>query len=112
MAMKVRPREDKAGWLDRRSVYTVLAVETTGENEILLRIESENAQTPALFPAKEFELLDDSIPSIWTISIEPSGTLDLRPVSWRRPGFWEDFFDGDMTARQLYEQARDAILAD
>ena len=48
------------------------------------------------------------MPKSWIASQTANDSLDIGLVSWNVPGLWDDFYDGDSTAEQIYR--REAML--
>ncbi len=113
MKVILKPKATNApnvrGWLEQSRPYFVLAVEATSNGASWYRIESEDNETPALFEADLFEIVDPSIPAAWIVVRQGNLPLQLMPTSWSDDGFWERFFDGDTTAQEDYEEAKFAI---
>jgi hypothetical protein len=102
------------GWLKAQKQYLVLSVEAagTGASRNFYRIESEDNNTPALFEADLFRLVDPRLPSCW-IAVQQEGvSLQLMPASWAGDDYWERFFDGEPAARRKYEDAMRDMLTE
>lgn len=39
-----------------------------------------------------------------------TGSVELGPEAWSRPGFWEQYFEGEAAALAAYEEAFAAIM--
>jgi hypothetical protein len=95
------------GWLKAEKQYLVLSVETTGTgaSDNSYRIESEDINTPALFEADLFRLVDPRLPSCWIAVRQEGAPLQLMPASWAEGDYWKRFFDGEPAARREYMDA-------
>lgn len=47
--------------------------------------------------------VDGAIAESWTAQIGEGGVLELAPVSWLAPGFWEAYYDGDPSVTDAVE---------
>ena len=88
--------------------YVVLGVSATIGHSIDVRITSDDG-THSLWPIDIFEVVEDSLSSSWVAKIDRQ-RLMLCPSSWSRPGFWEDYFNGEKEAVMQFDIERDRIL--
>ncbi len=107
------PRDDQPGWLAHGQEYEVVEVVFNPSSDPLMqamfRIEAD--ETPALFPAQQFTVVDGSLPRSWTIEVGDQGDVTIGPERWQRwqgrHSFWEDFFSGipevEGPAREAFE---------
>lgn len=61
-----------------------------------IRILDEDGGSPSLWPLDMFEVVSPRISANWGAAIKTVDGrtyLDLAPVAWLRPGFWQDYFD-------------------
>lgn len=99
--MRVRLKPSSAdshpGWLTPGRSYVVLEVIHSPhcDGEVGYRIESDDARTPAIFDAGDFLIVDAAVSPSRVVIREDGGSAEA--------GFWESFFDGDPTARSLYD---------
>jgi hypothetical protein len=68
------------------------------------------------YEAKDFEVLEHTLPSNWIYSARENGFL-LEPATWTRPGHWDDLLnEADPRDRQRawadHRAERDLILAE
>lgn len=94
--------------------YPVLEVITTA-GRVLLRIPERpdllvERDTPGLWDAAMFTVVSRRAPACWVAGLE-DGQVTLAPKEWQRPGFWEDYFDGEPTAGAEYERFRAEALS-
>lgn len=94
--------------------YPVLEVITTARR-VLLRIPERpdvllERDTPGLWDAAMFTVVSSRVPDCWVAGLE-DGQVTLAPKEWQRPGFWEDYFDGEPTAGAEYERLRVEVLS-
>ena len=90
--------------------FKVLAVliDTDAPWPILLCLDSDAG---ALWePAVMFETIDGRMPSNWTASLWPDGSLHLAPEAFLRPGFWDAYSEYEQTARATFERERQLML--
>ncbi|MGW6396439.1 hypothetical protein ACWFR1_39430 [Streptomyces sp. NPDC055103] len=57
-----------------------------------------------------FTVVSSRVPDCWVAGLE-DGRVTLAPKEWQRPGFWEDYFDGEPTAGAEYERLRAEVLS-
>ena len=96
-------------WLKVGATYDVLSISVDERGRCLFRIAADQQDDPGLFSSTQFELVDNSLPTIWTITLARGGGMFLGPSEWAKPGFWEAYFDGDEQSRQVYRRDRSAI---
>jgi hypothetical protein len=117
--VKVRflaPGRDTTGSRRESTAFTV------GGEYVVLAIRADNAgvqflvlddlsREPAWLNAKEFDLVSDEIPSNWAIQVGSAGAVDIvyaAPPSWRRPGFFDEYWSDDPKlngpAREVFER--------
>ena len=68
--------------------YTVIGIE--GDD---YRIICEDDNEPYLYPPDCFEIIDSSIPDFWVTEFGEDGERYSYPPSWKKVGFFEDYFD-------------------
>ncbi|MEQ1787423.1 MAG: hypothetical protein ABL966_10245 [Acidimicrobiales bacterium] len=108
---------ERFGSLDDGSEYDVLEITVSPSSSlpdmrVMLRIEVED--TPALFSAEMFRLVDGSLPQTWATELGDGAHLTLGPKRWQdwrgQYSFWEDFFSGvpdvEKPAREAFEAER------
>ena len=102
--MIVQYIKETSGWLRTGSNYAVQEIFFEKQRGVSYRIISDDAATPAFFPANECTIIDGSIPSSWKAHIYDTGSFVLSPPAWLEPGFWERYFDDDPEAKRIFEQ--------
>lgn len=90
--------------------YIVLEAEIYSDKILYRLIGNNSDQSPVLHNASQFELVSGRIPPNWGISQLKSGAFILGPESWQTPGFWEDCFEGDLTALEIYKREARIIM--
>lgn len=85
-------------WATLDAEYVVPAVEAAPSGRVELRIIGDDGPTPVLFQSEMFMTISTDVPSSWVASIGEGRAFDLAPSKWLRPGFWEDYFNGDPQA--------------
>jgi len=98
-------------WLTLGKNYHVLTLSVSDAGSIEYRLISDNNNTPALFPAVQFKIIEPTLPRTWVVERIGESYLELAPQSWLDEGFWERFFDGDPSAVAIYEREKCKILA-
>jgi hypothetical protein len=97
------------GWLTVGQIYTVLEILVRPGHYILFRLISDDANTPALFDSRQFEIVSNKIPSNW-VAVLHEQELHITPEKWLIPGFWEDYFDGVAEATKNFEEEKRLII--
>lgn len=98
-------------WLTLDREYSVLSVAATPGGPVELQVLSDDERTPGWFNSAMFLVVDASFPPNWTMAIDEDGALEMTPARWAAPGFWGSFFDGEPTARRIYEEELPQLLA-
>lgn len=99
-------------WLRVGREYVVLSIFENAEREKYYRIATHadgGFGSLGLFPSSAFKVTDESWPDTWVKEIS-NGDTSIAPKAWQRLGFWEDFYDGDRQAEDLFRDERDKIL--
>ncbi len=92
----------KDEWLTIGKEYLVLGVYGR-ESTIKYRLLGDDKTTPAMHNAENFDLTSEKIPSNWLFRVYPEvSEWAFTPSAWAKEGFWMAFFDGDPTARILF----------
>lgn len=66
-----------------------------------LNIISFTPDSPSLYDARQFEVVDPTIPDHWVIEINGNWTT-IGPPEFMADGFWEAFHDGEPEAEAIY----------
>ncbi len=103
--------ETSSAWLCLHSEYEVLELSAFPDRRVELRLVSEETSIPALFDSEMFITTDGTVPRTWSIKIDEGGVVRLAPEPWLVPGFWEDYFDRDPAAVEIYEEQKAAMLS-
>jgi hypothetical protein len=99
-------------WLTLGQTYVVLAVYALPGKSVQYRLIGNDGCTPAVFDSQQFRITDDTLFSNWKISVGEHNTLRLEPAEWKRPGFWEEYFDGSEEAQHSFEREKNLIIAE
>ena len=100
----VKPADGGGGdYLTNGAVYEVIEVHRS-KTRTSFRIASDD-EIPALFDARGFVTVDDSIPADWRVEAT-TDHVTLGPAQFVAGGFWEDYFDGNEMALELYERRK------
>lgn len=102
-----RPAET-SDWVTVGVDYPVIESRSGRDGRSWVRIITNGGES-GLFPPSMFTTVDDSIPVNWVSIVRETG-VTLTPESWGVPGFWEDFYDGDLAARNVYFDELAVIL--
>lgn len=60
--------------------------------------------TPGIFDGKFFEVTDNTIPKDFIYKLNDKGLINLMPESISYDSFWEDFFNDDINAIELFKE--------
>lgn len=77
-------------------VYTVVGIEAE-----YYRVISDNLE-PILYAKELFEIIDPSYPSEWIRREFDDGEYYIEPLEFSGVGFFEDYFEGDEKAKDIY----------
>lgn len=94
---------DKSSWITVGKEYIVLAIEVR-PHKVSYLIASDSDQMPILANAIQFEIISGKIPSSWQITSDVFAFLVFEPKAWHEPGFWEDCYDHDPKAGEIYRR--------
>lgn len=80
-------------------------------NWVSARVEvASHDGSPVLVPLDgTVEVVDARLSGRWRAELV-NGALFLAPALWLRPGFWEQFFDGDPAAERDFRLERDLLV--
>ncbi|ODN43254.1 hypothetical protein [Piscirickettsia litoralis] len=90
-------------------VYVVLEMYQSRRRGNTYRLLSDDDKTPTLFDANQFETVEEKHASSWEVR-ESATRKVCSPLAWNKPGFWEEFFDGEPSARAIYQKELEIIL--
>ncbi len=94
---------DGDSWLREGRIYAVQSIYVSADEGVQYRILGEEPNTPALFAAGDFEIIDATMPPTWIVFDLGSRNFVIGPADWTSPGYWELYFEGDQEARQKFE---------
>jgi hypothetical protein len=100
--------QERSSWLKVGGIYHVLRVQIEPSRTMFHLVGEE--RTPALFQPELFEVVSARLPETWVAASSRPGFLDLAPLSWTVPGFWESFYDGDPDAIACFNEERTLIV--
>ena len=83
-------------------VYEVLAIEADWYRLLMDETDPLCPNEPLLFDPSCFSIVDDEEPACWVMEMGDDGDRYAGPERWGRVGFFEDFFDGDASAREQF----------
>jgi len=101
--------QEKSSWLTIGKEYIVLAIEIR-QDKVLFLIASDSNEQPVLQNAIQFEVLSKKIPSTWRILPGALELFTLEPKAWQEPGFWEDCYDHEPGALEIYKREARVIM--
>jgi hypothetical protein len=93
----------KSAWLTIGKEYIVLAIEVR-QDKVSFLIASDSNEQPVLQSALQFEILNKKIPTTWQISPGVIELFTIGPKAWYEPGFWEDCYNHDPAALEIYKR--------
>jgi len=96
--------EEISSWLTVGKTYLVLSVYAFVGRDLMLRVIGDSDNTPILVTARQFATVCNEVPSNWRAIIDDDGSFRLTPEPWSKPGFWEDYFNGEPAAEQLFAE--------
>lgn len=98
-------------WLTIGREYIVLEIDLKPGKDTLYRLLNDDKDNRSgLHNAIQFQVVSGKLPPNWQINQRESGSLVLGPVLWRQLGFWEDFYDGNFEAIEIYKKEVIKIL--
>jgi len=89
---------ESSPWVTLHREYPVVSLLAEPGGRVQLQILTDDGRSLGWFDSTNFMTVDGSIPSNWTTRVGEGGTLELAPAVWLAPGFWEAYYDGDLTA--------------
>ncbi len=99
-----KQQQDISHWLKIGNEYIVLEVLISPEKKIHYRLVGENQdKMPALYDAKQFITTSNEIPSSWIVTQSPNGVILFSPRPWQSLGFWEECYDCEPKALEIYK---------
>lgn len=96
-------------WLTIGKEYLVLEMSVYPGKKILYRLPSDENNSPVLFDSAQFEVVSGKIPTTWVID-QSKYSLTLSPLVWKKSGFWEDVFNYEDSAIEIYKKEARKIL--
>ncbi len=96
----------RSRWLSVGTQYHALGVSLDERSILETRMIGDDGVTPAIYRLSQFEIVSPRIPSSWVIEWRGGCVLEIAPARWLADGFWERYFDGDVEARQVFEEER------
>jgi hypothetical protein len=96
-------KPDLKAWSRPGEEYVVLAIGGAGGASQFRILGPQGS--PALFEASDFEITDPAVDPSWIVRRDASGSVELLPAEWARPGFWVDYFDDEPAAVADFRRA-------
>lgn len=90
-------------WLTIGKEYVVL--EIYPDEKIFYRLVGDNGdKMPALYNASQFVVVSGQLPKNWAVSQRDNGALIISPSAWKHLTFWDDCYDHDPKALEIYKR--------
>lgn len=102
--------EESNSWLSIGKTYHVMCLSIEPGQVCKLRLIGDDNRTPALHDIRQFELISSFIPPSWVVNFLLNGYVEFGPAIWNEKGFWEQYFDDDSKAIQIFEEERKKII--
>ena len=99
----------QAGWLTLHREYLLLAVLALPGRSVKFRVLSDDGRTPILADSTLFAAPIRPLPDTWAAAVTEGGVVEIGPISWLEPGFWERFFDGEPPAVEAFREGVDSL---
>lgn len=96
--------QETSAWLTMGKEYVVLAIEIYPTKNLYLIVDDTSNQAPGLHDAKQFEVLSHKVPSNWVINPGGLEILTISPEHWQKSTFWEECYDGNPLALEIYKR--------
>lgn len=113
MKVIAKPSASSAvGWLEEAVALTVLAVSIAPVDGAKFLLWSSLQESVAVFPAGDFDVVDNCLSQRWVFSVNTRGFVYLAPDAWQAEGFWERYEDGDPNAEKIFLREMTGILAE
>lgn len=97
-------QQNTSAWLTIGREYIVLAIEVYSTKTLYLLVDDSSNQAPHLHDAKQFEILSHRIPSNWNINPGNLEIITIAPKIWQKSTFWEECYEGDQAAIEIYKR--------
>jgi hypothetical protein len=98
-------------WVTLHREYFVVSMLAEPGGRVQLQVLTDD-RSLAWFDSTNFMTVDGRLPGNWSIRIGEGGALELAPAVWLAPGFWEAYYDGDVTAADAVADELRTILGD
>ena len=102
--------QEMSAWLTVNKEYNVLAMEVRTNKNFFLLIDDSINQAPHLHDAKQFEVVTHGVPSNWVINAGNLEVMTIGPKVWQNLNFWEECYEGNEAALELYKKEVTIIL--
>ncbi len=102
-------QQDTSPWLTVGKEYIVLAIEVYPTKNLYLLVDDSSNQAPHLHNAKQFQVVTHHIPSNWIVNSGDLEIVTIGPKAWQASSFWEECYDGDLKALEIYKREASII---
>lgn len=96
--------QETSPWLTIGKEYIVLMIEIHPTKNFYLIVDDSSNQAPGLHDVKQFTVVSHYIPSNWVINPGDLEIVTIGPKVWQEPTFWENCYDGDPKALEIYKR--------
>lgn len=88
--------------LTENRIYEVLGIEADSYRLLNDPNTKQIGNEPVLFDSALFEVIDSKEPDFWRCSYDEDGDRYCYPKEWNGIGFFEDYFDGLVDAKNIF----------
>ena len=96
--------QESSEWLTIGKEYVVLMIEVYPTKNLYLLVDDSSNQAPHLHDAKQFEVISHRISSNWIVNPGDLNVVTIGPKVWQEPGFWENCYDHNPKALEIYKR--------
>jgi hypothetical protein len=97
--------QSSSPWLTVGKTYVPLEILCDIRNGVSYRLVGDaKDKSPGVFKAIQFEVITNNKSSNWDVNISEDGFIVIGPKSWRINSFWENCYDGDPNALEIYKR--------
>jgi hypothetical protein len=102
--------QNSSSWLTIGKEYIVLAIEVFPDEVRYCLVGDNQDKSPGIYHASQFEVTSKKIPSNWNTHFGTLNLLSIEPKSWCEPGFWEDCYNQEPAALEIYKREARIIM--
>lgn len=101
---------ESSPWVTLNSEYNVVSLIAEPQGRVQLHLLTDDGISLAWFDSEHFRGLDDRLPANWGVRLRGDGVVELGPPAWMAEGFWESFYDSDVSAMDSVSREVHLIL--